>query len=66
MWSLQPGARLDVSSPASLLEIDGSRKSYCLIVGGIGITPIVGIAHAKRRHHAALRRAVAARCRVSR
>jgi vanillate O-demethylase ferredoxin subunit len=38
MWSLQPGARIDVSSPASLFEIDWSRQSWCLIAGGIGIT----------------------------
>jgi len=35
MWSLTPGARIEVSSPASLFEIDWSRKSYCLIAGGI-------------------------------
>jgi ferredoxin-NADP reductase len=52
MWSLQPGARIEVSSPASLLEIDWSRKSYCLIAGGIGITPIVGIAGALMRRNA--------------
>ncbi len=49
MWSLKPGARVEVSSPASLLEIDWSRQSYCLIAGGIGITPIVGIAAALKR-----------------
>ncbi len=52
MWSLNPGARIEVSSPASLLEIDWSRKSYCLIAGGIGITPIVGIASALMRRNA--------------
>jgi ferredoxin-NADP reductase len=52
MWSLQPGARIEVSSPASLLEIDWSRKSYCLIAGGIGITPIIGIAAALMRRNA--------------
>jgi ferredoxin-NADP reductase len=52
MWSLKPGARIEVSSPASLFEIDWSRKSYCLIAGGIGITPIVGIASALRRRDA--------------
>ncbi len=52
MWSLQPGARIEVSSPASLLEIDWSRKSYCLIAGGIGITPIVGIAGTLMRRNA--------------
>lgn len=51
MWSLNTGARIDVSSPASLFEIDWSRKSYCLIAGGIGITPIVGIASALMRRN---------------
>jgi ferredoxin-NADP reductase len=52
MWSLKPGARIEVSGPASLLEIDWSRNSYCLIAGGIGITPIVGIASALMRRNA--------------
>ncbi|MGY8662722.1 PDR/VanB family oxidoreductase [Bradyrhizobium sp. UFLA05-109] len=46
MWSLQPGARLDVTLPSSLLAVDWSRKDYCLVAGGIGITPIVGAAQA--------------------
>src|SRR5258705_11182772 len=49
MWSLTPGARIETSNPASLLEIDWTRKNYCLIAGGIGITPITGIAAALRR-----------------
>ena len=49
MWRLQPGARLDISSPSSLFEIDWTRKTYCLIAGGIGITPITGIAGALDR-----------------
>jgi len=52
MWTLKPGARIGVSSPASLLEIDWSRKSYCLIAGGIGITPMLGIAGALMRRSA--------------
>jgi ferredoxin-NADP reductase len=52
MWSLKPGARIEVSSPASLFEVDWSRNSYCLIAGGIGITPIVGIAGALMRRNA--------------
>ena len=31
MWSLKPGARVEVSTPASLFEIDWTRKSWCLI-----------------------------------
>ena len=54
MWSLQPGARIEVSSPASLFEIDWSRKSYCLVAGGIGITPIIGIAGALMRRNAGI------------
>src|SRR5258707_1882233 len=51
MWNLQPRARIEISSPASLIEIDWSRKNYCLIAGGIGITPITGIAAALRRRN---------------
>lgn len=46
MWDLQPGARLQISSPSSLFDIDWTRKNFCLIAGGIGITPITGIAAA--------------------
>lgn len=49
MWALRLGTRLDVASPTSLFEIDWSRKSYCLIAGGIGITPMLGIAAALAR-----------------
>ncbi len=49
MWSLQPGARLDITQPASLLAVDWTRQNYCLIAGGIGITPILGAAQALAR-----------------
>ena len=49
MWNLRAGARIEISNPASLLEIDWTRKNYCLIAGGIGITPITGIAAALHR-----------------
>jgi ferredoxin-NADP reductase len=54
MWSLKPGARIEVSTPASLFEIDWTRNSYCLIAGGIGITPIIGIAGMLKRRNAAM------------
>jgi len=63
MWTLKPGARVEVSSPASLLEIDWSRTSYCLIAGGIGITPILGIAAALMRRNADVRLHYAVRSR---
>lgn len=49
MWTFQPGARLEISNPSSLFDIDWMRKSYCLIAGGIGITPMIGIASALAR-----------------
>jgi ferredoxin-NADP reductase len=63
MWNLQEGARVEATNPTSLLDIDWSRKSYCLIAGGIGITPIVTIAAALRRTNidAALHYAVKSR-----
>jgi dimethylamine monooxygenase subunit B len=53
MWSLKPGARLDVSSPSNSFDLDWTRRSYCLIAGGIGITPLVGIAATLARRNAA-------------
>jgi vanillate O-demethylase ferredoxin subunit len=51
MWNLQEGARIETSNPASLLEIDWGKQNYCLIAGGIGITPITGIAAALYRRN---------------
>ena len=49
MWALQPGGRLEITNPTSLFEIDWSRQHYCLIAGGIGVTPMLGIAAALAR-----------------
>jgi vanillate O-demethylase ferredoxin subunit len=49
MWNLQPGARIEASNPISLLDIDWMRQNYCLVAGGIGITPIFAIAAALHR-----------------
>jgi ferredoxin-NADP reductase len=49
MWDMPAGARLRISGPSSLFDIDWTRKNYCLIAGGIGITPITGIAAALHR-----------------
>ena len=46
LWSLAAGARLSMAAPASLLQFDWQRAHYCLVAGGIGITPLVGAAHA--------------------
>jgi vanillate monooxygenase ferredoxin subunit len=52
MWSLAEGARLNITAPASLLQIDWQRQDYCLVAGGIGITPLVGAAQALARREA--------------
>ncbi|MGC2780026.1 MAG: PDR/VanB family oxidoreductase [Bradyrhizobium sp.] len=49
LWSLQPGARVEVTSPTSLLQVDWQRPQYCLVAGGIGITPLLGAAQALMR-----------------
>jgi len=52
MWSLAAGARLNLALPVSLFQIDWQRSRYCLIAGGIGITPLVGAAEALARRDA--------------
>jgi vanillate monooxygenase ferredoxin subunit len=49
MWSLQPGSRLHVSAPKNLFELQVARPEYLLVAGGIGITPIVGMARVLAR-----------------
>jgi ferredoxin-NADP reductase len=51
MWNLKAGTRIEICNPTSLLEIEWSRQNYCLIAGGIGITPIIAIAGALRRRN---------------
>jgi len=44
MWALAPGAVLTVTEPQSHFELALGRPDYLLIAGGIGITPILGMA----------------------
>jgi ferredoxin-NADP reductase len=48
--ALQPGAEVEVSQPQSHFELQYGRPAYLLVAGGIGITPILGMAHALERH----------------
>ncbi len=43
MWSLQPGSTFPVSSPLSSFELRDAPQSL-LVAGGIGVTPIIGMA----------------------
>lgn len=44
MWRLKPGARINISEPIDSFSIEPGRSAYLLIAGGIGITPLVGMA----------------------
>ncbi len=64
MWALQLGARVRIAGPTTLLEVDWSRRNYCLIAGGIGVTPITSIAAALARRDCNLALHYAVRSRV--
>lgn len=61
--ALQPGARVEISEPQSHFELQYGRPEYLLIAGGIGITPILGMAAALERHGRPFRLLYAARTR---
>ncbi len=61
MHALAPGAELEVSAPRSHFELQHGRPEYLLIAGGIGITPIVGMAETLARAGADFRLLYAAR-----
>jgi ferredoxin-NADP reductase len=48
--ALEPGTEVQVSEPTSNFELQYGRSEYLLIAGGIGITPLFGMAHALERH----------------
>jgi ferredoxin-NADP reductase len=47
---LAPGTEVHISEPTSNFELQYGRSEYLLVAGGIGITPIFGMAHALERH----------------
>lgn len=63
MWSLTAGARLRVSEPHNHFELTPGRPEYLLIAGGIGITPVYGMALALARANAKFRLLYAGRTR---
>ncbi|MFK8163935.1 MAG: PDR/VanB family oxidoreductase [Lewinella sp.] len=46
MWQLNAGDKISISAPINHFELSYSANRYLLIAGGIGITPIVGMAEA--------------------
>jgi vanillate O-demethylase ferredoxin subunit len=61
MWSLETGAELRVSEPANHFELPLGAPQYLLLAGGIGITPIVGMAQQLSARGADVRMLYAAR-----
>jgi ferredoxin-NADP reductase len=61
--ALNPGATVEISEPESHFELQYGRPEYLLVAGGIGITPLVGMAHALVRHGRPVRLLYAARTR---
>jgi ferredoxin-NADP reductase len=55
MWSQEPGAVLRISEPRSHFELRTGCAEYLLLAGGIGITPLVGMAEALARAGAPFR-----------
>jgi len=64
MWSLAPGARIEITAPNNLFELQFGAPRYLLIAGGIGITPIYGMALALQKAGADMRLVYAGRRRT--
>ncbi|WP_203077445.1 PDR/VanB family oxidoreductase [Falsiroseomonas ponticola] len=65
MWALAPGARLRVSRPRSHFELAPGAPEVLLLAGGIGITPLIGMAETLLRQRARFRLLYAGRSRRS-
>jgi len=50
MWSLAPGDTVRITPPRSHFDLSPGRPDYLLIAGGIGVTPLVGMARALAKH----------------
>jgi ferredoxin-NADP reductase len=61
--ALEVGTAVEVSEPKSHFELQHGRPEYMLVAGGIGITPIFGMAHVLARHGRPFRLLYAARTR---
>ncbi|MFM1879255.1 MAG: hypothetical protein RLZZ241_2121, partial [Bacteroidota bacterium] len=46
MWTLQVGSRVRISQPKTNFELSRNARDYVLLAGGIGITPLLGMAQA--------------------
>lgn len=63
MWSLKPGSRLPVSGPHCNFELSNVATERLLVAGGIGITPLIGMADSLVRRRLPFRLLYAGRSR---
>ena len=63
MWSLKSGARLTISRAKNHFELSVGHSEYLLVAGGIGITPIYGMALSLLRRRSKFRLIYAAQSR---
>ncbi len=63
MWSLEPGQQVRLTVPENRFELSFRASHYLLLAGGIGITPIFGMAAALASRGSALRVVYGARSR---
>jgi ferredoxin-NADP reductase len=61
LHTLLPGARLRITSPRNHFPLQHGAPGYLLIAGGIGITPLLGMAQALQQRGADVRLLYAAR-----
>jgi ferredoxin-NADP reductase len=64
MWALEPGQQVRLTLPENRFELSWRAPHYLLLAGGIGITPIYGMAKALAARNASLRLVYAARSRA--
>ncbi|UYO01247.1 MAG: oxidoreductase [Devosia sp.] len=64
MWGLEPGQAARLTLPENRFELSWRARHYLLLAGGIGITPIYGMARALAARGASLRVVYAARSRA--
>ena len=62
LWSLQTGDELLIGEPNNHFEVSWAAPHTLLVAGGIGITPILGMAQQLAQRGASLRMLYAARC----
>ena len=55
VWSLKPGDAVALTLPENRFELSWRAGHYLLLAGGIGITPIYGMARALAAHGASLK-----------